>query len=318
MKELPKLSLGLFPTPCYPLEAVSARYGRDIWIKREDLCGVALGGNKIRKLEYLLAEAQNNGCDTVFTTGSAQSNHAMLTAACAARLGMRCVLFLKERGVTEPRGNLLLDRLYGAEVRFFDTDQYSYIYDQMLALDEELSAQGHKCFAIPVGGSTPLGAVGYVSCAEEIASQCDSVGHIVSATGSGGMAAGLLLGAKLYLPGANVTGVSVYPDAFEDIVPQLAEDAAALIDVPFARTADDFRIVPRIGAGYAVPTPADTPYIEELARLEGVLLDPIYTGKAWAGMLELLKEGAFPGDGSIVFVHTGGAAALFAYDLPEP
>ena len=318
MKELPKLSLGLFPTPCYPLEAISARYGRDIWIKRDDLCGVALGGNKIRKLEYLLAEAQNGGCDTVFTTGSAQSNHAMLTAACAARLGMRCVLFLKERGVTEPRGNLILDRLYGAEVRFFDTDQYSYIYDQMLSLDEELSAQGHKCCAIPVGGSTPLGAVGYVGCAEEIAAQCDSVGHIVSAVGSGGTAAGLLLGAKLYLPGAGLTGISVYPDAFEDIVPQLAEDAAALLDASFARTEGDFRVVPRIGDGYAIPNPADTPYIEELARLEGVLLDPVYTGKAWAGMLELLKEGAFPGDGSIVFVHTGGAAALFALDLPQP
>ncbi|MBQ6987501.1 MAG: D-cysteine desulfhydrase family protein [Oscillibacter sp.] len=318
MKELPKLSLGLFPTPCYPLESVSARYGRDIWIKRDDLCGVALGGNKIRKLEYLLAEAQNGGCDTVFTTGSAQSNHAMLTAACAARLGMRCVLFLKERGVTDARGNLLLDKLYGAEVRFFDTDQYSYIYDQMLALDEELSAQGHKCCAIPVGGSTPLGAVGYVGCAEEIAAQCDSVGHIVSAVGSGGTAAGLLLGAKLYLPGARLTGVSVYPDAFEDIVPQLAESAAGLLDASFTRSADDFRVVSRIGGGYGIPNPADTPYIEELARLEGILLDPIYTGKAWAGMLELLKEGAFSGDGSIVFVHTGGTAALFALDLPQP
>ncbi len=318
MKELPRLSLGLFPTPCYPLEAISARYGRDIWMKRDDLCGVALGGNKVRKLEYLLAEAQNGGCDTVFTTGSAQSNHAMLTAACAARLGMRCVLFLKERGVTDARGNLLLDKLYGAEVRFFDTDQYSYIYDQMLALDEELSAQGHKCCAIPVGGSTPLGAVGYVGCAEEIAAQCDSVGHIVSAVGSGGTAAGLLLGAKLHLPGARLTGVSVYPDAFEDIVPQLAEDAAGLLDASFTRTEGDFRVVSRIGGGYGIPNPADTPYIEELARLEGILLDPVYTGKAWAGMLELLREGAFHGDGSIVFVHTGGAAALFALDLPRP
>lgn len=315
-QDLPKLSLGLFPTPCYPLEGVSARYGRDIWIKRDDLCGVALGGSKVRKLEYLLAEAQNGGCDTVFTTGSAQSNHAMLTAACAARLGMRCVLFLKKRGITEPRGNLTLDRLYGAEIRFMDTDQYSYIYDQMLALDEELSAQGHKCCAIPVGGSTPLGTVGCVACAEEIAAQCDSVGHMVCAVGTGGTAAGLLLGAKCYLPGARVTGVSVYPDSFEDIVPQLAEDTAALLDASLVRTEGDFRVVSRIGDGYAVPNPADTPYIEELARLEGILLDPVYTGKAWAGMLELLKAGAFPGDGSIVFVHTGGAAALFALDLP--
>ena len=314
--DLAKIPLGLYPTPCYPLEAISARYGRDIWIKREDLCGVALGGNKVRKLEYLLAEARNGGCDTVFTTGSAQSNHAALTAACAARLGMRCVLFLKRRGFIEPRGNLILDRLYGAEIRFADTDQYARIYDEMLTLDEELSAQGHKCCAIPAGGSTPLGTIGYVACAEELAAQCDSVGHIVTATGSGGTAAGLLLGAKRYLPGAGVTGISVYPDSFEDIVPQLAEDAAALLDMPFTRTEGDLRIVPRIGDGYGVPNPLDMPYMEELARLEGILLDPVYTGKAWAGMMELLKAGQFDGDGSIVFIHTGGAPALFALDLP--
>ena len=317
-RDLAKVSLGLFPTPCYPLEAISARYGRDIWIKRDDLCGVALGGNKVRKLEYLLAEAQNGGCDTVFTTGSAQSNHAALTAACAARLGMRCVLFLKKRGVTGRRGNLILDRLYGAEVRFVDTDQYARIYDEMLTLDEELSAQGHKCCAIPVGGSTPLGTVGYAACAEEIAAQCDSVGHIVTAVGSGGTAAGLLLGVKHCLPGVRVTGVSVYPDAFEDIVPQLAEDAASLLDMPFTRSDDDFRIIPHIGEGYGVPNPSDMPRMEELARLEGILLDAVYTGKAWAGMLELLRAGQFDGDGSIVFVHTGGTPALFALDLPEP
>ena len=313
-QDFPKLSFGLFPTPCYPLEAVSARYGRDIWIKRDDLCGVALGGNKVRKLEYLLAEAQNSGCDTVFTTGGAQSNHAMLTAACAARAGMKCVLFLKWRGVTGRRGNLLLDHLFGAEVRFFDTDQYSYIYDQMITLDEELSAQGRKCCAIPAGGSTPLGCVGYVACAEEIASQCDSAEHIVTAMGSGGTAAGLLLGAKLYMPHARLTGVGVDNDPFADIVPQLAEDAADLLDASFERTDGDFRTLSRVGEGFGIPNPLDAPYIEELARLEGILLDPIYSGKAWAGMLEALKEGQFDGDGSIVFVHTGGAATLFAFD----
>ncbi|MBR3570913.1 MAG: D-cysteine desulfhydrase family protein [Oscillibacter sp.] len=314
--DFPKLSLGLYPTPCYPLEAVSARYGRDIWIKRDDLCGVALGGSKVRKLEYLLEEARRAGCDTVFTTGSAQSNHAALTAACAARLGMKCVLFLKGRGAAQERGNLLLDRLFGAEIRFVDTDRYAHIYDEMLALDEELSKQGRKCRAIPAGGSTPLGALGYVACAEEIAAQCDGAGRIVCAVGSGGTAAGLLLGAKLCLPGAGVAGVSVYPEAFEDIVPQLAEDAAALLDTPLVRTEGDLRIVRRIGDGYAVPNPEDAPYIEELARLEGILLDPVYTGKAWAGMMELLKAGELDGDGSIVFVHTGGAAALFAMDMP--
>ena len=316
---LPRVSLGVYPTPFYKLETISARYGRDIFIKRDDLCGVALGGNKVRKLEYLLAQARAEGCDTVFTTGGAQSNHAMLTAACAARLGMQTILLLKKRGVTEHRGNLVLDEIYGAQVRLVDTDNYQDIYQEMDRLGAELAAQGHKCYPIPVGGSTPLGAVGYVHCVEELAAQIPEgvrVDHIVSATGSGGTTAGLLLGASRYLPGAKVTGIGVDDDPFEDIVPQLAAGAAELLGWDLPRRADDFEMVYHVGPGYAIPNAEDTPYIEELARTEGILLDPVYTGKAWAGMLRLLKEGHFSGDGALAFVHTGGAAALFAMDLP--
>ena len=316
-RDLPKVPLGRFPTPCYKLDAVSAKYGRRIYVKRDDLCGVALGGNKVRKLEFLLADAKNKGCDTVFTTGAAQSNHAMLTAACAARLGMRCILFLKQRGVTERRGNLILDELYGAEIHFVDTDNYARIYDEMVEWDEKLTAEGHTCCAIPVGGSTPLGSLGYVECADEIARQCPNVEHIVSATGSGGTTAGLILGAKMYLPGVRVTGVAVDTDPFDEIVPPLASAAASLLEQPFALEEGDLRIVPHVGTGYAVPNPEDTPLIEELARMEGILLDPVYTGKAWAGMIGLLRRGHFNGNGPIVFVHTGGAAALFAMDLPH-
>ena len=212
---LPRLPLGIYPTPFYKLENISAKYGRDIWIKRDDLCGVALGGNKVRKLEYLLAQARAEGCDTVFTTGGAQSNHAMLTAACAARLGMRAILLLKDRGVTERLGNLVLDEIYGAQVRLIDTDDYQDIYREMDRLGAELAAQGHKCCPIPVGGSTALGAVGYVHCVEELAAQTPEgvrIDHIVSATGSGGTTAGLLLGAKRYLPAAKVTGIGVDHD----------------------------------------------------------------------------------------------------------
>ena len=317
MKKLPRVPLGVYPTPLYKLESISAKYGRNIWVKRDDLCGVALGGNKVRKLEYLLADAQVRGCDTVFTTGGAQSNHAMLTAACAARMGMRSILILKQRGVTERKGNLVLDDIYGAEVRFMDTDSYGDIYDEMDRLDAELSKEGHTCCHIPVGGSTPLGAVGYAGCVREIAEQMDGekVGHIVSATGSGGTTAGLLLGARLYLPHAKVTGMGVDTDPFEDIVPELADGAASLLDVPLTRAPGDFRMVYHVGQGYAIPNAEDTPYIEELARMEGILLDPVYTGKAWSGMLKLLGEGGFDGDGDIVFVHTGGAAALFAMEL---
>ena len=318
---LPRLPLGVYPTPFYKLENISARYGKNIWIKRDDLCGVALGGNKVRKLEYLLAEAKAQGCDTVFTTGGAQSNHAMLTAACAARLGMKCVLPLKKRGVTEHKGNLILDDIYGAEVRFIDTDRYSDIYDEMDRMSEALAKEGRKAYHIPVGGSTPLGALGYVNCVREFTAQAQEqgvkIGHIVSATGSGGTTAGLLLGAKLYQPGVKVTGMGVDTDPFEEIVPTLASGAAELLECPFERTSDDFQMVYHVGQGYAIANAEDTPYIEELARMEGILLDPVYTGKAWAGMLKLLQEGYFDGQDNIVFVHTGGAAAMFAMDLPR-
>jgi len=321
LSEFSRLSLGVFPTPLYKLENISAKYGKNIWIKRDDMCGVALGGNKVRKLEFLLADARDNGCDTVFTTGGAQSNHAMLTAACAARLGMKCILILKKRGVTERKGNLILDEIFGADVRFMDTDSYDDIYAEMHRVAEELAKDGHKSYFIPCGGSNPLGAIGYAAGVEEFSRQAAnmglSIGHIVSATGSGGTTGGLLLGAKLFLPGVKVTGMGVDDDPFEEIVPDLAAQAATLMDYPFTRTENDFEMVYHLGKGYAIPNPEDTPYIEELARLEGILLDPVYTGKAWAGMLKLLNDGYFDNEDNILFVHTGGAAALFAMDLPN-
>ena len=319
INDLPRVSLGVFPTPFYKLESISAKYGKNIWIKRDDMCGVALGGNKVRKLEFLLADAKAQGCDTVFTTGGAQSNHAMLTAACAARLGMKCILILKQRGVTERKGNLVLDDIYGADVRFMNTDSYDDIYAEMHRVGEELAKEGHKSYYIPVGGSNPLGAVGYVNGVREFTVQALAagirIGHIVSATGSGGTTAGLLLGAKLFQPGVKVTGIGVDNDPFEEIVPDLAAKAADILECSFEREQDDFEMVYHVGQGYAIPNAEDTPYIEELARMEGILLDPVYTGKAWAGMLKLLKDGYFGDEDNIVFVHTGGAAALFAMDL---
>ena len=301
---LPKIKLGVYPTPFYRLENISRIYNKDIWIKRDDLCGVALGGNKVRKLEYLLADAQKQGCDTVFTTGGAQSNHAMLTAACAARLGMRCTLILKKRGVTDHKGNLILDDIFNAQVEFMDTDSYEDIYAEMRKRCEVLASEGHKGYIIPVGGSTALGAVGYAECVREMAEQAKESGieisHVASATGSGGTTAGLVLGT----------------DPFEDIVPELVKEASDLVSKPAPADMDSrFRMIYHVGAGYAIPNAEDTPYIEELARQEGILLDPVYTGKAWTKFLMLVKEGYFDGQEHIAFVHTGGAAALFAMDL---
>ena len=230
LHDLPRVRLGVFPTPFYRLDRLSEQYGRGIWIKRDDLCGVALGGNKVRKLEYLLADAQQQGCDTVFTTGGAQSNHAMLTAACAARLGMQCTLILKKRGVTDHKGNLVLDDIFGAQVEFMDTDSYEDIYAEMRKRCEILAANGRKGYIIPVGGSTALGAIGYAECVREMAEQAKEAGieisHVASATGSGGTAAGLLLGAGLFLPGVKVTGIAVDSSPFDKIVPRLAGEAA--------------------------------------------------------------------------------------------
>ena len=314
----PRQPLGLYPTPLQHLDTISARYGRDIWIKRDDLCGVALGGNKVRKLEYLLADAQKQGCDTVFTTGGAQSNHAMLTAACAARLGMKCILILKQRGVTERKGNLVLDDIYGAEVRMMDTDSYDDIYAEMRRLGLDLERQGRRAFWIPLGGSTPLGTLGYVECVRELAGQAQALGfqpgHLVCATGSGGTAAGLFLGASQFLPGAQVHAVCVDHGPFRETILDLAAQASSLLGCPAPDPAA-LTVESHVGPGYAVPAPEDSPRIRELAQAEGMLLDPVYTGKAWSGMLDLLEQGAFDDRGDLVFLHTGGAAALFAMDL---
>ena len=199
-----------------------------------------------------------------------------------------------------------------------------YILDgvpRTIAQAEALEQAGHKCCYIPVGGSTALGALGYASCVREFTVQALAagirLGHVVSATGSGGTTAGLLLGTRLFMPGAKVTGVAVDTDPFQDIVPRLAEEAAALLERPLQREKNDFEMVNHVGPGYAVPNPEDTPYIEELARTEGILLDPVYTGKAFAAMLQLLRQGYFDGEDDLLFLHTGGAAALFAMDLPR-
>ena len=173
---MPRVDLGLYPTPLYRLNAISTKYGRNIYIKRDDLCGVALGGNKVRKLEFLLAQAKAEGCDTVFTTGGAQSNHAMLTAACAARLGMKAILMLKKRGVTGHRGNLVLNEIYGAEVRLIDTDSYDDIYAEMERESVRLAAEGHRAYAIPCGGSNAMGTLGYANCVREIQEQAAALG----------------------------------------------------------------------------------------------------------------------------------------------
>ena len=308
----PRLSLGIFPTPIHRLDHISRLLGREIYIKRDDMTGLGLGGNKTRKLEFLLADAKAKGAEIVFTTGGAQSNHAMLTAAAAGRLGMKAILVLKKRGVTDCAGNQLLERLMGTEVRFVDTDDYADIYAEMDRIGREL---GRPYYKIPCGGSNALGALGYVDCAREIAGQGLHFDHIVCAEGSGGTMAGLALGAKLFLPGTKVHGMMVDTDPFDRITPALMRETAALLEIAPEITAEDYLLRDMCGPGYAIASEAGNAAVALMAQREGIFLDPVYTGKAFAGLLELAEEGAFREQDKILFLHSGGAGGLFAVKM---
>ncbi len=310
--DLPRLSLGLFPTPIQRLEKLSRLLGIELWIKRDDLTGLGLGGNKVRKLEFLLAEAKMQGAELVFTTGGAQSNHAMLTAAAANRLGIKAILILKKRGVTACVGNRLLERLMGTEVRFVDTDDYADIYDEMDRVGQSLGLPYYK---IPCGGSNALGSIGYVECARELSGQRVRFDHIVCAEGSGGTMAGLALGAKLYLPGTRVYGMMVDNDPFDEITPRLMRGAAALLEAEVAIGPEDYSLRDVCGPGYAVPSAEGNAAVRLMAEQEGIFLDPVYTGKAFAGLVAMAEEGAFRPGERVLFVHTGGAGGLFALDM---
>lgn len=309
LRPIDKVSLGLFPTPMYRLENISRALGTNVWIKRDDLCGIALGGNKVRKLEYLLADAKRQGCELVMTTGQAQSNHAMLTAACALRMGFECVLVLKKRGITACRGNQVLNRLMGAEVCFVDTDSYDDI-DRVM--DDIAQTKGKRAYKIPCGGSNALGTLGYVDCVKEIAATGIPFTHLFTACGSGGTAAGTALGAGLMMPDAQVTAVAVDNDPFDTIVPDIMEKAAQLLGVETALRPP--RIINMTGAGYAIPSAAGNEAIRMMLRMEGIVLDTCYTGKAFAGLVAQARRGAFGQDDQVLFLHTGGAGGLFAPD----
>ena len=304
-----RVSLGVFPTPIQKLDNISRLLNTQVYVKRDDLTGLGLGGNKVRKLEFLLAEAKRRGAELVFTTGGAQSNHAMLTAAAAGKLGMRAILVLKKRGVTECVGNQLLERLMGTRVEFMDTDDYADIYAEMDRIGAELGVPYYK---IPCGGSNALGTLGYVACAEEIGRQGLRFDHIVCAEGSGGTMAGLALGAKLFLPGTRVHGMLVDDDPFDEITPRLMREAAALLEADVEIGGGDFHLRDMCGPGYAKPSEAGMAAIALMAAREGLFLDPVYTGKAFAGLIAMAKEGAFRPDERVLFVHTGGAGGLFA------
>ena len=316
---IPRLRLAHLPTPIQPLERLSRHLGGPtILVKRDDLTGLATGGNKARKLEYLMADALAHEADTVITMGAAQSNHARQTAAAAARLGLGCTLVLAGRGpTTPPQGNLLLDRLLGARVRFAgDRDPYEVMQE---AAEEERSV-GRRPYLIPYGGSNAIGAVGYVAALEEAAAQLAAEGirvdHIVFATSSGGTQAGLVVGAEGVGFAGRVLGISVGPRAemLAASVASVATLTASLLGRAARPSPEDILIEDGYtGGGYGVVGDAERESIRLVASLEGLLLDPVYTGKAMAGLIGLVGRGEIGAGETVLFWHTGGTAALHAY-----
>lgn len=317
---IPRHPLTSLPTPLHRARNLEAALGERcprIYLKRDDLTGLAFGGNKARKLEYLLADAVAMGATTLVTEGAAQSNHARMTAAAAAIAGLRAVLVLDARNGAEVAGNLLLDHLLGAEVRVV-ADKIARVA-AMERIEDELRAAGERPYVIPTGGSIPLGAVGYVAMVPELLAQLMTVGEtptrLYFASSSQGTQAGLVVGARACAAPFAVVGIAVeHPVA--DLIATgtaLAKATAELIELD--ETFDETDVVIAdgfVGEGYGKPTPEGMAAIRLLARTEAVFLDPVYTGKAMAGLIAAVRSGQLEADGSVLFLHTGGGPSLFA------
>ena len=324
LSRFPRVSLAHLPTALELLPRLTAELrGPNIYIKRDDCTGLATGGNKTRKLEFSMGEAQAQGADTVITVGAVQSNHVRQTAAAACRLGMTCEVLFENR-VTDASdeymnsGNVFLDRMFGANIREYDKGTNFAVEMEVVA--EEIRKAGGTPYIIPGGASNVVGALGYVNCALEMIDQANRQGlimdHIVHATGSEGTQAGLLVGIKAMHARIPLLGIGVNIDraAQEQKVFDLAVETAAYIGAPGIIQRDD--VVANcdyVGDGYGVPTKSMNDAVMMLARLEGILADPVYSGKGLAGMFDLVRGGYFGGAENIVFLHTGGSAALFAY-----
>jgi D-cysteine desulfhydrase len=319
LHQFPRLELLGAPTPLEHLPRLSDYLGRDIFIKRDDFTPVALGGNKLRKLEFLAADALREGADVLLTAGAIQSNHVRQTAAVAAKLGLKCVALLENPIGTASEnylsnGNRLMLDLMDVEIVMVDALHNPT--EQLAAQAEHLEAQGFRPYIVPVGGSNALGALGYVECAQEIAHQSEGVvdfAAVVVASGSAGTHAGLAVGLEQLLPETELVGVTVSRKVeaqlpvVERIRSALAEQLEVQAKAPITLWDDYFAPL------YGEPNDEGMAAVKLLARLEGIMLDPVYTGKAMAGLIDGIAQNRFRREGPLLFVHTGGSPALFAY-----
>lgn len=313
-----RVPLANLPTPLLEAPRLASLLGLSrLLVKRDDATGLAMGGNKARKLEYDLAPVLAQGCDVVVTVGGAQSNHAAMTAAAARRLGLDVKLVLGGPDFARLRGNMLLDAVYGAEVRYLvDDDDNDSLAAAMDDWVRELRDEGRRPYALPLGGSTGLGALGYVRAMRELAGQVgEKACQVVTAVGSCGTLAGLHLGARLFLPGARVVGISVSRGAGQVGIrtAELVAEASAQLGIDPPPTAAGLEIHDGFHGSYGVATESGMEAIRTCAHLEGLLLDPVYTGKAMAGLFGLARSRALDPALPVVFLHTGGLPILFAF-----
>jgi D-cysteine desulfhydrase len=315
-----KIDLAQTPTPLQYLERASQKWGcgHRLWVKRDDLTGCALSGNKVRKLEFITAHAIDHGYDTLLTCGGVQSNHCRATALAGAQLGLGVHLLLRGDAPGELDGNFLLDHLAGATINCYDSAHFVREIDALFRQwQDHYAAVGSKAMVVPTGGSDGIGAWGYIAACEELLSDFSAAGieqaHIITATGSGGTQTGLTLGVALHQLPATVWGVNVCDNAqyFLDKVASDTADWQRLYPDAPAVTVEPRVLDGYVGQGYAIASQEVYDVISDLSRLEGLVLDPVYTGKAFAGMLAEISSGRFEGCRDIVFVHTGGIFGVF-------
>jgi len=318
---LPKASLGYFPTPLIELSRLSAKLnGPKIYMKRDDNTGLALGGNKTRKLEYIMGDALAKGADTVITAGAIQSNHCRQTAGAAASLGLECHLVLGGEESEQPQGNLLLDKVYGCHIHWTGENRKG---EDIPALVAQLKAEGKKPYVIPYGGSNELGAVAFIEAYKELNAQREALkvdfSHIIFASSSGATHAGLMLGNKILQTHSQIVGINIDKGEmdkvpFDEHVVSLANSTAQLIAADYHLTADDLILnSDYVGDGYGVIGELEKEAIALTAQNEGILLDPVYTGRAMGGLIDMIRTGQIKATDNVLFWYTGGAPALFAY-----
>ena len=316
-----KITLANLPTPILKLNKLSKSLGKNIYIKRDDQTGTELSGNKIRKLEYSLAEAKELGCDTVVTCGGIQSNHCRATTVAANTVGLKTILLLRDCGDLKLEGNFLIDKLFGAEIVLCTPEEYKNSRKEIMeGIVKERAKNGSKVYIIPEGASNPIGSLGYIDCMAEIAEQERHMGvifdTIVVAVGSGGTYSGLHAANIHYKMGKRICGFAVCDDSlyFTNIVKEISKESLSLIgqDYSSQEISRGIEIIDRYkGIGYALNTTEELEFISKIAKEESIILDPVYTGKAMRGLEGEIRSGGMDSASNILFIHTGGLFGLF-------